>query len=115
MARQVIDTGKGAAFDAAARAYSASPSDNDLKAAAVAAFGDAYTATFFALAPDGTETLAEDAASMVITAPGEYRLCGRSSAGVETVYFSGEGYEVKALLNAVTVASWDADDWEGRT
>ena len=108
MARFAVNTGLIAAFDAAARAYAADPSDDTesllLKSAATDAYDLAYPTggVFFALSPTGVDTDDHDD----ITGVGTWWLCVRDESGAEYGLFTGDAYYVKAFWIGLEAAGY---------
>ena len=108
MARFVINTGLVAAFYAAARAYSADPTNDTKKTAATDAYALAYPASgvFFAMSPASVDT--DDHAD--ITGAGVWWLCVRDVTGAEYGLVTGDAYYIKAFWVGLDEAGYTPAD-----
>ena len=104
MARFAVNTGLIAAFDVAARAYSADPTNDTKKTAATTAYALAYPTggVFFALSPASVDTDGHAG----VTGAGAWTLCVRDATGAEYGLFVGDAYYVKAFWIGLEAASY---------
>lgn len=112
--RTLVTTSLRAAFDTAARAYSADASNDTKKTAATDAYALAYPAAAALFVVDGAGELIDDPDN--ITPDGTLMdFCIRNTDGVEVLVFRGSDYDVKAIWDATATAELDVDDFYGGT
>jgi len=112
--RTALTTALRAAFDTAARAYAADPTNDTKKTAATDAYALAYPAAtaFFAISEAGALVSDPD---NITPAGTQVQFCIRNTDGVEVLVFRGEDHDVKALWDALETAAVSAADFYGGT